>query len=71
MAFQDFELLGDYKAKCKTCGAIIPTGIESICSHWCSCTGKHFYEGLLKTADTNNGNITMEEVEGLRELHLK
>lgn len=71
MSFESFELIGDFKVKCKTCGEEMPTGIFSISKHWTECTGKGFTENLLTLASQKEGKLTVEDIEKLQGKHLK
>ena len=68
-SFSSFELIGDHKVKCKTCGEEMPTGIITISNHWCNCTGKGFYNDLMEEAERKNGEVSLEFVEQLKIKH--
>lgn len=69
MSLKDFELIGDHKVKCKTCGLVLPTGIAGISEHWANCTGKDFYSAIIKAALSDE--LSFDKIEELQDKHLK
>ncbi len=67
--FNDFDLIGDFKVKCKTCGEEMPTGMVTLSSHWVKCTGKHFYSALMSKAESGE-KLTLDAIEELQNKHL-
>ena len=43
-----FTLIGNFRARCDTCGKVLPTGMVSLSGHWNECAGKGMKEGLIK-----------------------
>jgi hypothetical protein len=39
--FEDYELISDFKMKCKICNKEMETGMKSICDHMQECIGKN------------------------------
>lgn len=69
MGLNDFELIGNFKVKCKTCGKVLPTGLISVSSHWVECTGKEFTKALIKERGKGSPLNTMI-IDDLKKRHL-
>ncbi len=65
-----FEKIGPHLLKCKTCGKEVKTGIVNISTHWCSCTGKEFYDALIENAKANT-KLTPDDIFKIHKKHLK
>ena len=48
---ESFKMIKEGLFKCKTCGKEIPSGIFNISGHWVDCTGKDFYQEIIKIAE--------------------
>ena len=66
---ESFEKIAPFNYRCKDCGKEGLSGIVQISEHWSKCTGRKFYNSLIRSRRYES--ITESHIEQLRQKYLR